>query len=418
VIAGAPADTAALATSAGDALAVRLARRGLLAALDRLRSGTVQVVERGRSVRLGAAAAGAPSATIEVHDPSFWVAAATGGSLGAAESYARSEWDADDLTLLIRLLARDREALAALDRGLSRLRVPLLRLLHAARRNTRRGSRRNIEAHYDLGNDFFGAFLDPTLTYSAAIFPREGASLEEAAEHKLDVVCRKLGLEPGMEVLEVGTGWGALAMRMAERHGCRVTTTTVSPAQHAAARDRIRAAGLEGRVTLLADDYRDLPRLGRRFDRVVSIEMIEAVGHEFLGAYFRTIDRSLRPGGRALVQAIVIRDQDEAAYRRGVDFIQRWIFPGGALPSVRGMCDAVADATSLRVAGLDDLTSHYPPTLRAWRARFEANRERIRALGFDEAFLRLWRWYFCYCEAGFLERTCGLVHLALDAPEH
>lgn len=414
--AGAPARAAAPGALAGESLATRLARQGLLAALDRLRSGSVEVVEAGRATRLGDPRGGF-AAELRVHDPAFWVAAATGGSLGAAESYVRGEWDTPDLTALLRLLARDRAALAGLDRGLSRLRVPLLRLLHAARRNTRRGSRRNIEAHYDLGNDFFSVFLDPTMTYSSAIFASEGATLEEAAEHKLDVVCAKLGLEPGMEVLEIGTGWGALALRMAERHGCRVTTTTVSPAQREAAAARLRAAGLGGRVTLLADDYRDLPRLGRRFDRVVSIEMIEAVGHEFLGAYFRTIDRVLRPGGRALVQAIVIRDQDEAAYRRGVDFIQRYIFPGGALPSVRGMCDAVADATSLRVAGLDDLTAHYPPTLRAWRARFEAGRERIRALGFDETFLRLWRWYFCYCEAGFLERTCGLVHLALDAPE-
>lgn len=414
--AGAPADTAALAARAHDPLAVRLARRGLLAALDRLRSGTVEVVERGRSLRLGAAAAGAPSATIEVHDPSFWMAAATGGSLGAAESYARGEWDTGDLTALIRLLARDRETLAGLDHGLSRLRVPLLRLLHAARRNTRTGSRRNIESHYDLGNDFFAVFLDPTLSYSSAVFPAPGATLEEAAEHKLALVCHRLGLEPGMEVLEIGTGWGGLALRMAGRHGCRVTTTTLSPAQHAAATARVRAAGLGDRVTVLNEDYRDLPRHGR-FDRVVSIEMIEAVGHEFLGRYFRAIDRTLRPGGRALVQAIVIRDQDEAAYRRSVDFIQRYIFPGGALPSVRGMCDAVADATSLRVAGLEDLSAHYPPTLREWRSRFEARREDIRALGFDETFLRLWRWYFCYCEAGFLERTCGLVHLTLDAPE-
>jgi len=416
VSAGAPAGATTLGALPGDSLATRLARRGLGEALDRLRSGTLEVIEGGRSHRHGDSA-GALAAQIQVHDPAFWVAAATGGSLGAAESYARGEWDTPDLTALIRLLARDRAALAGLDRGLSRLRVPLLRLLHAARRNTRGGSRRNIEAHYDLGNEFFATFLDPTLTYSSAIFPAEGATLEEAAEHKLDVLCAKLGLEPGMEVLEIGTGWGALALRMAERHGCRVTTTTVSPAQREVAAARIRAAGLAGRVTLLAEDYRDLPRLGRRFDRVVSIEMIEAVGHEFLDDYFRTIDRALLPGGRALVQAIVIRDQDEAAYRRNVDFIQRWIFPGGALPSVRGLCDAVADATTLRVAGLDDLTAHYPPTLRAWRGRFEANRERIRALGFGETFLRLWRWYFCYCEAGFLERTCGLVHLTLDAPE-
>lgn len=414
--AGAPADAAVLAAGPGEPVSVRLARAGVCAALSKLRSGSVEVVERGRSVRLGAPGGAALPATLQVHDSAFWVAAATGGSLGAAESYVRGEWDTPDLTALIRLLARDRATLAGLDRGLARLRAPLLRLLHAARRNTRPGSRRNIGAHYDLGNDFFALFLDPTLSYSSAVFPAPGATLEEAAEHKLDLVCGRLGLEPGMDVLEIGTGWGGLALRMASRHGCRVTTTTLSPAQHAVASARVRAAGLGDRVTVLNEDYRDLPRHGR-FDRVVSIEMIEAVGHEYLRRYFRAIDRTLRPGGRALLQAIVIRDQDEAAYRRGVDFIQRYIFPGGALPSVRGMCDAVADATSLRVAGLEDLSAHYPPTLREWRSRFEARREEIRALGFDETFLRLWRWYFCYCEAGFLERTCGLVHLTLEAPE-
>ena len=400
-------------------LLVRGARTGVLAALERLTSGALTVIEDGTQHTLGRPGTGADlDATLVVHDPGFWTAVATGSSLGAAESYLRGEWDTDDLTTLVRLLARDRHALAGLQGPFAQVRGLALRALHALRRNTRAGSRSNIRAHYDLGNDFFACFLDPLLQYSSAIFPRPEATLAEASRHKLDVICERLGVAPGQEVLEIGTGWGALAVHLATRHGCRVTTTTISREQYEAASARVAAAGVADRVTLLRQDYRDLPRLGRRFDRVVSIEMIEAVGFEYLRAYFGVIDRMLEPDGRALLQAIVIRDQDEAEYRRNVDFIQRYIFPGGALPSVRAIGDAVASGSSLRIAQLDDLTPHYPRTLRAWRHAFEAQRERIRALGFDERFLRLWHWYFCYCEAGFLERTCGLVHVTLAGAAH
>ncbi|MFN8588506.1 MAG: cyclopropane-fatty-acyl-phospholipid synthase family protein [Candidatus Eisenbacteria bacterium] len=400
-------------------LAERLARDGVLASLARLRSGALTVAETGHSRTVGDPAAGQGlDAALRVHDPSFWLDVATGGAVGAAESYMRGEWDTDDLVTLVRLLARDRDVLAGLEGGLARLRGPALLGLHALRRNTRRGSRENIRAHYDLGNEFFALFLDPTLMYSCAVFPHAAAGLDEAAVHKLDVVCDKLRLEPGMHVLEIGTGWGGFAIHAARRHGVHVTTTTISAAQYETAARRVREAGLEDRVTLLREDYRDLPRMGRRFDRVVSLEMIEAVGHEYLHEYFRVLDRMLAPDGRAVLQAIVIRDQDEAAYRRGVDFIQRHVFPGGALPSVRGMTDAVARVTRMRTERIEDYTPHYARTLRAWRARFEARLDDVRAQGFDERFVRQWRWYFCYCEAGFLERTCGLVQLELAGPTH
>ena len=400
-------------------LAERLAREGVLKSLARLRSGALTVAEAGHSRTVGDPAAGPGLvASLRVHDPAFWLEVATGGAVGAAESYMRGEWDSDDLVALIRLLARDRDVLAGLEGGLAKLRGPALLALHALRRNTRRGSRENIRAHYDLGDDFFELFLDPTLMYSCAVFPSEASGLDEAAVHKLDVVCEKLKLAPGMRVLEIGTGWGGFAIHAAKRHGVRVTTTTISAAQYATAARRVREAGLESQVTLLREDYRDLPKLGQRFDRVVSLEMIEAVGHEYLREYFAVIDRLLVADGRAVLQAIVIRDQDEAAYRRGVDFIQRHVFPGGALPSVRGMTDAVAAVTSMRTERLEDYTPHYARTLREWRARFEAKLDRVRALGFDERFVRLWRWYFCYCEAGFLERTCGLVQLELAGAAH
>ncbi len=397
----------------------RLARDGVRRLLARLDDGELTVVEGRARDTFGRPATGAERlhATLHVRDPRFWSAVALGGALGAAESWVRGEWDCDDLTTLVRVLARHRALLAGLESGGARLQAPVLKALHALRRNTRGGSRRNIAAHYDLGNDFFETFLDPTMMYSCAIWPRPDATLEEASRHKLDVVCQSLGLAPGMDVLEIGTGWGGFAVHAASRYGCRVTTTTISRAQSEGALARVRAHGLGDRVTLLQEDYRDLPaRLGRRFDRVVSIEMIEAVGHEYLPAFFRTIDALLEPAGRALIQAITIRDQDYDAYRRGTDFIRRWIFPGGCLPSVARMTDVVARHTPLRVVGLVDWTPHYARTLAEWRERFVAHRERLHAMGRDDMFQRLWLWYFGYCEAGFLERTIGLVHLALAGP--
>ena len=400
-------------------LAERLARGGVLGALAKLRSGQLTIRDGAEVMRLGRPRAGLGlDASLVVHEPAFWLEVATGGSVGAAESYVRGEWHTDDLTTLIRLLARDGDALAGLEGGLARLRTPLLKGLHAMRRNTKVGSRENIAAHYDLGNEFFSLFLDPTLMYSCAVFPHAAATLEEASLHKLDLICDQLQFSPGQEVLEIGTGWGGFAIHAVRRHDVRVTTTTISNAQYEYATARVREAGLESAITVLREDYRDLPNLGRRFDRVVSIEMIEAVGHEYLSTYFDVLDRLLAPDGRAVLQAIVIRDQDEAAYRGGVDFIQRYIFPGGALPSVRGMTTAVAEVTSLRTEAIRDLTPHYARTLRAWHAAFEQHLDAIHRLGFDERFVRLWRWYFAYCEAGFLERTCGLVHLTLAGPAH
>ncbi len=396
----------------------RAARDGLLQVLARLHEGELTVADGELSRTFGRAAASLPvHPRLIVHAPRFWFEAAAGGALGAAQSYLRGDWDCDDLTGLVRLLARHRDLLASLDSGWSRLRTPILRGLHAARRNTERGSRRNIAAHYDLGNTFFALFLDPTLMYSSAVFPSEDASLEQASRHKLELVCRKLQLTPGLGVLEIGSGWGGFALHAAREHGVHVTTTTISREQFDETCRRVQQAGLQSRITVLLEDYRALPRLARRFDRVVSIEMIEAVGHEYLDTYLAVIDRMLERDGLALLQAIVIRDQDEAAYRRSVDFIQRHIFPGGALPSVSGITAALARATPLRFEALEDLTPHYARTLREWRTRFEAALPQVRAMGFDERFVRMWRWYLCYCEGGFLERTCGLVHLTIAGPE-
>ncbi len=393
----------------------RACRRALLARLATLPADRIVVSEDEGPTVCGPG--GGLEATVRVHDPRFWAEAALGGSLGAAESYVRGEWDTNDLTTVVRILARHRDVLASLDRGPAVLLRPIGAIARALHRNTRHGARANIAAHYDLGNDFFRLFLDPTLMYSSAIFPAPGASLEEAAVHKLDVVCRRLGLRPGMRVVEIGSGWGGFAVHAASRWGVHVTTTTISAEQHREALARVAAAGLAGRVTVLREDYRDLPRrLGRRFDRLVSIEMIEAVGGEFLGDYFDVLGRLLAADGLGLVQAIVIRDQDEAAYRRSHDFIRKHVFPGGELPSVVAMVRAATSRSPLRIAGLDDWTPHYARTLALWRERFHARTPELERMGFDETFRRTWHWYFGSCEAGFLERTIGLVHLHLAGP--
>ncbi|HNO60900.1 MAG TPA: cyclopropane-fatty-acyl-phospholipid synthase family protein, partial [Plasticicumulans sp.] len=274
--------------------------------------------------------------------------------------------------------------------------------------------RANIAAHYDLGNAFYQTFLDETLMYSCALFEHPGMSLAEASQAKNERICRKLGLRAGDHVLEIGTGWGGFALHAAGRHGCRVTTTTISREQYELARERVAAAGLGNRVTVLFEDYREL---AGRYDKLVSIEMIEAVGHRWFDTYFRTCSRLLAPDGQMLLQAITIRDQEYARTKRSVDFIQRHVFPGGCLPSVQALADTVARVTDLRALHLEDIGPHYATTLRHWRERFLANLDRVRALGFDDTFLRLWEYYLAYCEGGFAERYLGTVQLLLAKPE-
>jgi cyclopropane-fatty-acyl-phospholipid synthase len=348
-----------------------------------------------------------------VTDLSAYTDIATGGTIGAAEAFMQGKWHSEDLTTIVRLFVADRAVMERVEGGLAALGAPLLRLAHWQRRNTRRQSRRNIGAHYDLGNEFYGLFLDPTMSYSAVIYPHAEATLAEAAVHKLDVVCRKLGLRPTDHLLEIGTGWGGLALHAAREYGCRVTTTTISREQRRYAEAQVAAAGLGDRIAVLDRDYRDLEG---RYDKLVSIEMVEAVGLDHLDGYFRACSERLRPGGRFLLQGIVIADQLYDQARRSVDFIQRYIFPGGALPSVAVMRSALARVTDLQVVGLDDIGLDYARTLRDWRRRFLQELPAVRALGFGEEFIRMWEYYFAYCEGGFLERAISDVQLVCDKP--
>jgi cyclopropane-fatty-acyl-phospholipid synthase len=281
------------------------------------------------------------------------------------------------------------------------------------RKNTRSGSRRNIAAHYDLGNDFYRLWLDRSMTYSCNIFDREDATLEDAATAKYERICRKLAPGPGRHLLEIGTGWGGFAIHAAKYHGFTVTTTTISRQQHDYAEERIREEGLGDKIRLLLEDYRNLKG---SFDALVSIEMIEAVGHHFLDTYFRACSRLLREDGLMALQAIIINDQAYEAQLRSPDFIKRYIFPGSFLPSISAITKSVARATDMRLQDLEDITQHYPPTLRAWRERFLENVDAVRALGYPESFIRLWEYYLCYCEGGFLERYIGDVQMIFTKP--
>jgi len=392
----------------------RVLRTQVLARLESLAEGGL-VLHEGPDVRVFGeqSTSAAPRAEVRVLDPRFWAAIALRGSVGAGEAYMDGHWVADDLVQVVRLLVRNRSALEDLEGGVARLALPFLRLFHRLRRNNHDGSRKNIAAHYDLGNDFYSRWLDETLTYSAGIFESADSSLADAQTAKLDRICRKLDLQPDDHVIEIGTGWGSFAMHAGGRYGCRVTTTTISQEQHAKATERVRAAGLSDRVEILRSDYRDLTGT---YDKLVSIEMIEAVGYEYLDAYFATCARLLKPDGVACIQAITIADRHHDEALKSVDFIQRYIFPGCYIPSVGSMTASIARATDLSLTHLEDIGLHYAATLRAWRERFLAVAADIGGMGFDERFMRMWEFYLAYCEGGFAERQLGDVHLLLAKP--
>jgi len=390
------------------------ARKAVLKNLAAIQRGCLTLVEDGARMTFGAPEAG-PRVELRIHDSAFYRHAAFGGSLGAAEAYMDGLWTCDDLPTLIRILMLNRPTRDNLDKGAARLAQFIQRLCARLRENTRRGSRRNIAAHYDLGNDLYQLFLDPTLAYSCGFFVSPESTMEEASIAKFDLICRKLRLTPETHVVEIGTGWGGFALHAARHYGCRVTTTTISARQHDLAAERIRAAGLDHRITLLKQDYRDLDG---QYDRLVSIEMIEAVGDRFLPDYFAACSRILKPDGLALIQAISVPDRVYADYLTCPEFINTYIFPGGCCPSVGAMSRAVADHTDLRLVHFQDLTPHYARTLRHWREAFHDKLAAIRALGYDDRFCRMWHYYLCYCEGAFAEQFTTVAQLLYAKPDH
>jgi cyclopropane-fatty-acyl-phospholipid synthase len=380
-----------------------LARRGILALGSALQGGTLVVRDDHGTSVLGH---GGERVQMTVHDPRMWGMTLTAGGNGLGLAYMRGYWGSPDLTGVLRLLAHNLDRINRLTAPLDAARQVVARM--RAQRPTRAADRRNIHAHYDLGNSFFALFLDPTMAYSCAIFEPGDDDLEAASRRKFDRICDRLRLTAGDHLLEIGTGWGGLAIHAARRHGCRVTTTTISHEQFEYACDRVAAAGLSDRVTVLEENYRDLRG---RFSKLVSVEMIEAVDWRLYDEFFRCSERLLEPDGLAVMQAIVIQDREWSAARWREDFIRRYIFPGGFLPSVRSLLDAANRSSGLRLVELDDIGANYPITLRHWREALDAAHDRAIALGYDEQFLRMWRFYFAYCEAGFLERRISDVHL-------
>ena len=389
-----------------------LLRRGVLRQLSQLKSGHLVVIENGERLMFGDSGAGLVG-EVQIHDTSVWGMIASNGSIGAGEAFIHGYWSSPDLTKVIRVLVSNMDVLDAMEGGLARLGRPLIRGLHWINRNTRKGSQKNIAAHYDLGNEMFEQFLDPTMMYSAAQFLTADDTLEQAQLNKLQRICQKLDLKPTDHLLEIGTGWGSMALYAAQHYGCKVTTTTLSKEQFDYTQARIEALGLQEQVTLLLEDYRDLTG---QYDKLVSIEMIEAVGHHFLPSYFKQCSQLLKPHGLMLLQAITIRDQRYEQAKSSVDFIQRYIFPGGALPSVQKMLEIVGKDTDMNLMHMEDFGLHYAKTLRLWHENFRRAHGRLTELGYDDYFLRLWEFYLCYCEGGFLERSIGTAQLLLAKP--
>ncbi|MDH5368603.1 MAG: cyclopropane-fatty-acyl-phospholipid synthase family protein [Gammaproteobacteria bacterium] len=355
------------------------------------------------------------SVTLDVIDSRFYADVCFGGSIGASEAYMCGYWTTNNLTDLIRIFSKNKDTLDTIESGFAYITVPIQKILHWFNRNTQKGSRKNIAAHYDIGNDLFKIMLDETMMYSSAIFSDENMSLYDAQINRLDEICKNLDLQDSDELLEIGTGWGALSIHAAKKYGCNVTTTTISREQYNLACERVEREGLTDKITVLFEDYRHLTG---KFDKLVSVEMIEAVGHQYYETYFNKCSELLKPSGMMLLQAITIADQQYEAAKTSVDFIKRYIFPGSCIPSITAMQQAITHSSDLRLYKLNDIGPHYATTLNHWRKNIDVNIDEVKKLGYSEEFLKMWEFYLCYCEGGFIERVISDVHMLLVKPNN
>ena len=391
-----------------------IARKTVISQLKQLRNGQLIIVDQDETQVFGSKTPDFPvSATIYINDHAFYSMLASGGSIGSGESYIMGHWTTDNLTDVVRIMVRNMELLDGMEGGLATVALPFRKLLHWFNRNTVEGSRNNIAAHYDLGNDFFELFLDPTMMYSCGIFDRSDDTMEQASVTKLKRICDKLALTDNDHVVEIGTGWGGFAVYAAKHYGCKVTTTTISRNQYEWAKRRIQEEQLQDKVTLLFEDYRNLTG---QYDKLVSIEMIEAVGHRYYDTFFKKCSALLKPDGIMLIQAITIADQRYEQAKRSVDFIQRYIFPGSCIPSNTALLNSTTRASDLRLFHLEDIGPHYATTLRLWRERMFDNEEKIKQRGYTDSLIRMWDFYLSYCEGGFEERAISDVHLIFSKP--
>jgi len=391
-----------------------LARSFMLKVLAKLQIGSLTLKEQNETLTFGSSADPlAPHAEVHVHDNDLYRRILTGGSIAAGETFIEGLWSSPDLTAVTRAFSANMAMLEAMSDKQNLLARVALKVSHWARRNTTTRSRENISAHYDLGNDFFSLFLDPSMMYSSAVYPTPDSDLATAAQHKLRLICEDLELTAEDHLVEIGTGWGGMAIFAAEHYGCRVTTTTISREQFDYTVAAVADKGLQDRITVLFDDYRDLQG---RFDKLVSIEMIEAVGHQFYDTYFATVSRLLKPHGKAVIQAITMTEQRYEQARDSVDFIKRYIFPGGCLPSLTVISDSLSRVTDLQMSHLRDITRDYADTLSAWHDGFLGKLDTVRQMGFDDRFIRMWRYYLSYCEGGFRERIIGTYQITMTKP--
>ena len=391
-----------------------LARSFMLKVLAKLQIGSLTLNEQNEALTFGSSAdPSAPHAEVHVHDNDLYRRILTGGSIAAGETFIEGLWSSPDLTAVTRAFSANMAMLEAMSDKQNLLARVALKVSHWARRNTTTRSRENISAHYDLGNDFFSLFLDPSMMYSSAVYPTPDSDLATAAQHKLRLICEDLELTPEDHLVEIGTGWGGMAIFAAEHYGCRVTTTTISREQFDYTVAAVANKGLQDRITVLFDDYRDLQG---RFDKLVSIEMIEAVGHQFYDTYFATVSRLLKPHGKAVIQAITMTEQRYEQARDSVDFIKRYIFPGGCLPSLTVISDSLSRVTDMQMSQLRDITRDYADTLSEWHDGFLGKLDTVRQMGFDDRFIRMWRYYLSYCEGGFRERIIGTYQITMTKP--
>ena len=392
----------------------RLAKRIILSKLENIKKGHLRIIDNDQIFEFGDSDEYVLKAVITVLNPSFYSSVAFGGSVASGESYFLGDWDCDNLTNLVRILLINRDVIDNIDNGINFIQKSVNKIYHWLNRNTQKGSQRNISAHYDIGNDLFQLMLDKSMMYSSAVYNNDECTLEQASFNKLDMICKKLDLNISDHLLEIGTGWGGMAIHAAKYYGCKVTTTTISQQQYDYAKRRIIEEGLEDKITLLFKDYRELEG---HYDKLVSIEMIEAVGLNNLDIYFMKCSSLLKNNGMMCLQGITIADQRFDQAKREVDFIQKYIFPGGSLPSVTIMSETIMKHTDMHIFDLEDIGPHYARTLKDWRERFFQNESKIRQLGYGDSFIRLWEFYLCYCEGGFMERSISTVHLLLTKPE-
>ena len=389
------------------------AKKTLFSQLKKIKHGKLNIVEGRKKYTFGHSKD--IIANIHVKNPLFYRHVLFGGSIGSSESYIQGYWDSSDLTKVIEIMAINEQTMDEMEGWFKLLVRPIFKIMHYLNKNTLEGSKKNISQHYDLSNDFFSLFLDPTMMYSSGIYKSRSMSLESASLNKLDIICRKLHLKRTDKIIEIGSGWGGFAIYAANKYGCHVTTTTISKQQFQYVKSKIKKLKLEKKVTVLFKDYRDL---SGSYDKLVSIEMIEAVGHQYYDSYFQVISNLLKDDGEALIQAITIKDQRYKQAIKSIDFIQKYIFPGSCIPSLTAIQNSLTDSTDMVINQVDDIGHHYAITLRQWRKNFNANINEIYKLGFDKSFSRMWIFYLCYCEGGFMEKAISDLHIHITKPRY